>query len=272
MTISTAAYSLAANGIALSRVAHSFGQAAEHYDTHAALQRDVADRLLGCIDATLRPATVLDLGCGTGYCASKLGAYLPEARLLALDLAVPMLRASSTRVPHDTLLLCADLQALPLQAESADLGVCSLALQWCGDPARVFRELARVLRGGGQALLSTFGPATLRELRAAWSAVDAHVHVNGFVAATLLCQAAEDAGLQVTLERELVTRHYASLRALARELKGIGAHNMNAARPPGLTPRAAFARAEQEFGKGYVQGRGIPVTWELYYLDVRKPR
>ena len=46
---------------------------------------------------------------------------------------------------------------------------------------------------------------------------------------------------------------------------------MNAARPAGLTPRAAFARAEQEFGKGHVPGQGIPVTWELYYVDLRKP-
>lgn len=260
-----------ARSIPLTQIARSFGQAAAHYDEHAALQRDVADRLLDRIAAT-NPATALDLGCGTGYCAGKLGARFPDAQLLALDLALPMLHASAARVPHDTPLLCADLQALPLQGGTADLAVCSLTLQWCSDPLRVFIEIARVLRRGGQALLSTFGPATLRELRTAWSAVDAHVHVNGFVDAGLLRLAAEAAGFSVTLERELITRHYSSLRALARELKGIGAHNMNEARPPGLTPRAAFARAEQEFGKGHIAGQGIPVTWELYYLDLRKPR
>ncbi len=262
---------LGARSIPLAQVARSFGQAAAHYDEHAALQRDVADRLLSRI-ATTTPATALDLGCGTGYCAGKLGARFPDAQLLALDLALPMLHASAARVAHDTPLLCADLQALPLQRGSADLAVCSLTLQWCNDPQRVFNELARVLRPGGQALLSTFGPATLRELRSAWSSVDAHVHVNGFVEAALLRRAAEGAGLSVALERELVTRHYSSLRTLARELKGIGAHNMNDARHQGLTPRAAFARAEQEFDKGNIAGQGIPVTWELYYLDLRKAR
>jgi malonyl-CoA O-methyltransferase len=263
--------SAGASSIALGQIARSFGQAAAHYDEHAALQRDVADNLLRRIAVT-NPAIALDLGCGTGYCASKLGARFPDAQLLALDLALPMLRASAARVAHDTPLLCADLQALPLQANTADLAVCSLTLQWCSDPQRAFDELARVLRRGGQALLSTFGPATLRELRAAWHAVDAHVHVNGFVDAALLRRAAESAGFSVALERELVTRHYSSLRALARELKGIGAHNMNDARPQGLTPRSAFARAEREFGKGNVAGQGIPVTWELYYLDLRKAR
>jgi malonyl-CoA O-methyltransferase len=255
--------------IPLTQIARSFGQAAAHYDEYAALQRAVADHLLSRIAATA-PAAILDLGCGTGYCAGKLGPRFPDAQVLALDLALPMLHASAARVAHDTSLVCADLQALPLQDNSADLAVCSLTLQWCSEVPRVFAELARVLRGGGQGLLSTFGPATLRELRSAWSAVDAHVHVNGFVEAVTLRRAAEAAGFTVTLERELLTRHYASLRALARELKGIGAHNMNGARSQGLTPRAAFARAEQEFGKGHVAGQGIPVTWELYYLDLRK--
>lgn len=262
---------MSARSIPLVQIARSFGLAAAHYDEHAALQREVADRLLSRIAAT-NVVTALDLGCGTGYCAGKLGARFPDAQLLALDLALPMLHASVARVSHDTPLLCADLQALPLQAGSADLAVCSLALQWCSEPQRVFNELARVLRAGGQALLSTFGPATLRELRSAWSSDDGHVHVNGFVEASLLRRGGESAGLSVTLDRELVTRHYSSLRMLARELKGIGAHNMNEARPQGLTPRAAFARAEQEFGKGNIAGQGIPVTWELYYLDLRKAR
>lgn len=257
--------------IPLTQVARSFGQAAAHYDEHAALQREVADHLLGRI-AVSNPATAIDLGCGTGYCAGKLGTRFPDTHLLALDLALPMLHASAARVTHDTSLLCADVQVLPLRSDTIDLAVCSLTLQWCSDPLRTFLELERVLRRGGQVVLSTFGPATLRELRAAWDAVDTHVHVNGFVDAAVLRLAAQAAGLGVTLERELMTRHYASLRALARELKGIGAHNMNEARPPGLTPRAAFARAEQEFGKGNVAGLGIPVTWELYYLDLRKSR
>jgi malonyl-CoA O-methyltransferase len=258
------------NTIARAHIARSFGQAAAYYDEFAALQRAVADQLLAAISVQA-PQAALDLGCGTGYCAAKLRARFPAAHLVALDLALPMLQASATRVTSDTGLLCADLHALPLKDVSADLAVSSLALQWCGDLQRVFAELQRVLRPRGQALLSTFGPASLRELRAAWSAVDSHVHVNGFTARSTLQQAATAAGFDVRIATELQTRHYPTLRALARELKGIGAHNMNAARPPGLTPRAAFARAEHEFSKGLVAGQGVPVTWEVYYLELRKP-
>ena len=49
------------------RIARSFSQAASSYDSHASLQRSVADRLLRQLkpDAECR-IRVLDLGSGTG--------------------------------------------------------------------------------------------------------------------------------------------------------------------------------------------------------------
>jgi malonyl-CoA O-methyltransferase len=255
--------------IASTHIARSFGHAAARYDDFAELQREVADHLLTCV-ALKSPATALDLGCGTGYCTSKLAARFPSAQLFALDLALPMLHATSMRAPHDTQLLCADMQALPLRDAGVDLAVSSLTLQWCADPQRAFAELFRIVRPGAQSLISTFGPGTLQELDAAWRATDAHVHVNRFIDLAALQRAAQSAGFVVRAERELKLRHYASLRALARELKGIGAHNMNGGRARGLTSPTTFARAEQAFSRNSVPGQGIPVTWELYYLDLRK--
>lgn len=260
----------AVDSIPRAHIARSFGQAASQYDAFADLQRGVADHLLA-MQGDFAPAIAVDLGCGTGYCSAQLARRLPDAQLIALDLAVPMLHAAGARVPPCTTLVCADMNALPLQPGSVDLAVSSLALQWCIEPQRVFAELYRVLRPGGRALLSTFGPATLNELRAAWRNVDAHVHVNRFPDQNHLQQAAAACQFTIEATRDVQVRHYPSLRALARELKGIGAHNMNHAAPRGLTSRAAFARAEHEFSRGNT-GQGVPVTWELYYLDLRKAR
>jgi malonyl-CoA O-methyltransferase len=258
-------------GIARERIARAFGAAAAHYDVHAALQREVADALCALAPATLALRQVLDLGCGTGYCAQRLQQRFPTAELHALDIALPMLQKTRT-LNAKVQLLCADAAALPLAAQSFDLLSSSLALQWCDQPRKVFAEAARVLRPGGMALFSTFGPESLRELRQAWAAVDPHTHVNRFAPPADLLLAARAAGLNARCERRVSQRWYQDLRELSRELKGIGAHNMNTEQRSGLTGRDSFARAEQAFASGLVPGRGIPVTYDILYLQLEVPR
>src|SRR5579875_1042930 len=126
---------------------------------------------------------------------------------------------------------------------------------------------SRVLKPDGFLALATFGPDTLRELRAAWAAADAgHPHVSRFLDMHDLADAALAAGLRdpVADVDHLVT-HYASPRDLLRELKGLGATNADAARERGLTGKARFARmlAHYEALRG---PRGVPATWEVIEL------
>jgi len=250
------------------RIARSFGRAAHTYDTHAALQRTVADHLLA--QDCGQPAAILDLGSGTGYCATLLHARHPNALLCALDLALPMLQATAQRGIGALGLICADAERLPFLDRSFNLVVSSLTVQWCTDLERLFAGLFRVLDHGGRALLSTFGPATLAEVRAAWAAVDGKVHVNTFETLEVLIATAKAAGFVCTARSEPHVRHYPSLRAVATELKGIGARNMNPGRGRGLVARDTFARVEQAFAAAR-EPAGIAVTWEILYLDLSKP-
>lgn len=250
-------------------IARAFGQAATGYDGHAALQREVADALLAQRAAGTRHR-LLDLGCGTGYCAAQLRAAYPAAALYGLDLARPMLRVAGSRGIDDLALVCADAARLPFADATFDLLVSSLTIQWCPDTTALFSDLFRVLRPGAQALLSTFAPGTLRELRTAWAAADAGVHVNTFLPPQALVIAATQAGFRVDLRRECRVRYYPSLRVLALDLKGIGAHTLHAGRRRGLTTPTAFRQAEEAFASTEVPGRGIPVSWELCYLDLRR--
>lgn len=258
------------SGIPLPAIARSFGLAAQHYDEHAELQRQVADTLMAHI-TTEKPLQILDLGCGTAYCSENLRARFPAASIVALDIAMPMLQAAGERDVADMQRVCADAQVLPLRAGMADLVVSSLAMQWCADPQRLFEELLRVTRSGAEVVLSTFGPRTLQEVRAAWAAVNGAVHVNAFMPLAALQTAATTCGFIWQSVTELRERPYASLREVARELKGVGAHNMNAGRSSGLTGRKAFAQAEAEFSRGRLPGGAIPVSWEVQYLLLRKP-
>lgn len=219
-------------------VGRSFAAAAAGYDGVAGLQRAVGARLLSRLLADAAPAWALDVGTGTGWCAAALVQRYPAARVLALDIAEPMLRAARQRIgiAPGRYYLGGDAEALPLADGSVDLVVSNLAVQWCADLAQAFREFRRVLKPGGWVLLSTFGPGTLAELRQAWAAVDGYSHVNAFADAAAVVDAFREAGfIGAEVERETRRLVYPDVHGLMRELKGLGAHNVTAGRPRHLT-------------------------------------
>jgi malonyl-CoA O-methyltransferase len=63
---------------------------------------------------------------------------------------------------------------------------------------------------------------------------------------------------------------YADLRELTRELKALGAHNVNAGRPGGLTGR----RRMQQFMAAYETQRNtrglLPATYQVWFLQLRR--
>jgi malonyl-CoA O-methyltransferase len=258
------------------QVRRAFARAARGYERHAALQREIGARLreqLAFVPAP--PARVLDLGAGTGLGSAALARRYPAARVVALDLAVPMLRAARRHaglLGHAFARVAGDALRLPFADGAFDLLHSNLCIQWVSDPLPLFVELLRVLRPGGSMLLSSFGPDTLRELRAAWATADGeHPHVSRFLDMHDLGDAALAAGLRdPVLGSEHMTLTYPDVDALLRELKGLGATNADAARARGLTGRARIARMRAAYPR-QLDGR-IASTWEVVYLHGHAPR
>jgi malonyl-CoA O-methyltransferase len=227
-------------------VGRSFGAAAQSYDGVAELQRCVGQALLSRWPERIgSPGVILDVGTGTGHFAAELMARHRESRLIALDISEGMLRVARERLgPRGAgLSLCGDAEALPLADRTVDLIFSNLAIQWCADLVTAFREFRRVLKPSGGVLFSTFGTATLSELRRAWATVDGYSHVNDFVDMRELAAALREAGfVDVILEAETRFLEYRDVNELMRELKSLGAHNMTAGRPRHLTGRRALQK------------------------------
>lgn len=243
--------------------------AAKGYDESAILQAEVRKRLLERLDyVRLQPATILDMGAATGEACVVLASRYPQARIIALDFAVNMLRETSARpeLQGRCDLLCADAQALPLASGSVDLIFCNLLLPWCNEPLNVLQECRRVLRPGGLFNFATAGPDTLYEMRAAWSSVDRTSHVHRFIDMHDVGDALLSVGLaEPVLDLEYITLSYRSVEGIMRELKACGAHNATTGRPRGLMGKARM----QAVYDAYEQFRGddgrIPVSCEVIY-------
>ncbi|MEJ2465268.1 MAG: malonyl-ACP O-methyltransferase BioC [Candidatus Thiodiazotropha sp.] len=246
----------------------AFSRAAPHYDQVAALQREIAGRMLDRLAyIKLQPAVVLDVGAGTGDASHALARLYTEAQVIALDFALPMLQQTSRRESTGAApaCLCGDAERLPLADASVDMIFSSATLQWCNDLQGTFREFLRVLRPNGMLLFSTFGPDTLMELRASWAAVDGGSHVSPFWDMHNIGDAMLQAGLAepvVDVDRLQVT--YDDVSTLMHDLKTLGAHNVTRDRQRGLTGKGrlqAMYRAYETFRR---DGR-LPASYEVVY-------
>ena len=247
----------------------SFGRAADRYDETAVLQHEIGRRMLERLDTMrIEPRRILDVGCGTGVGSEALLRRYPKAEVIALDFAMPMLaharrRGRWLRRPR---CVCGDLDQLPLAAQSIDLVFANAALQWSVDPPQAFAGIARVLRPGGLLLFSSFGPDTLKELRAAWSAVDGRQHVHDFVDMHDYGDMLMHAGLaDPVLDVERMTLTYADAMQLMREIKVIGAGNASVSRARGLLGRRRLAEVCAAYEQFRDRDGRLPVSWEVVH-------
>lgn len=255
------------------RVRASFDRAARSYDAAAVLQKEVRARMLERLDYTrIVPKRILDAGTGTGHAAHALESRYKDSHIVALDIALGMLRMVSASDPWWRCFLpprrsgvCADIEHMPLQHESFDLIWSNLAIQWCNDLDQAFGEMSRVLRPEGLLMFSTFGPDTLKELREA-SAVDpAHVHVSRFIDMHDIGDALIRAGFSApVMDVEHFVLTYDDVMGVMRDLKAIGAHNAAQGRRRGLEGKGFLRQLTERYERYREQGK-LPATFEVIY-------
>lgn len=250
-------------------VQRNFSRAAAGYEQVAVLQQTIGQRLLERLEVIrLTPQRILDLGAGAGRLSAQLAQRYDRAQLVQLDLALGMLQqaAQNRGFSGRQSLLCADAEDLPVTGECMEFVFSNLMLQWVAQLDRTLVEAHRVLRPGGLLLFATFGPDSLVELRESWASVDDYIHVNAFTDMHDVGDALVRAGfVDPVMETEPFTLVYDDVAALCKELKHLGAGNVNAGRRKTLTGARAFRAMQAEYRRRYARADGVPATFEAIY-------
>lgn len=147
----------------------------------------------------LEPGDVLDIASGDGVLAELLAPH--AGRYVCIDTSPRVVAAAAERLRRfaNVEVREGDMHALPCADASFDLVVLMHALTYAAKPAQAVAEAARVLRPGGQLLLSSLASHQHRAV------VEAYGHSNLGFSAKELRRFATKAGLQVT-NCETVTR------------------------------------------------------------------
>jgi malonyl-CoA O-methyltransferase len=259
----------------------AFNRAAANYDTAAVLQREVCNRMLERLAyIKLQPVRIVDAGSGTGWGTRQLAQHYPAAQMIALDIAIAMLRTAHGRFNWwqklfggtGQMQVCGDIEALPFAANSVDMVWSNLALQWCNDLPATFAGLHRLLKVDGLLMFSTFGPDTLKELRASFHGVDRYNHLNRFADMHDIGDMLSHSGFaEPVMDMEYITLTYADVRAVLHDLKAIGAHNATVGRGQGLMGKQAWAKLLGNYEQLRNDGR-LPATFEVVYGHAWKPQ
>jgi ubiquinone/menaquinone biosynthesis C-methylase UbiE len=124
-----------------------------------AIEEEILGRLLP--PASLAGKVVLDIGCGTGRHWQQLLSRRPHA-LHGMDISPEMLRWLRLRHPDAMLHLRDGVRLEGFADASVDLVVSSLMLGYVQELDDELREWTRVLRTGGEIILTDFHPEALR--------------------------------------------------------------------------------------------------------------
>jgi malonyl-CoA O-methyltransferase len=249
------------------RVAQRFATATASYDAHSAAQRHAAHQLaerIVSLGLPLRPhgPRVLEIGCGTGHLTELLALHLPDAQILATDIAPAMVGACRTRLGQHNRLAFATMDGTrPAVAGPFDLICASLAAQWFDDLPIACAQLTTLLAPGGVLALCLPGSETFREWRAA------HTRL-GLAAGTLAlptvdqCRAALPDHGSLHIEITYWLDQPQNGLDFLRTLRAIGANTPAPGHVP--LPPAQLRRVLRELGATPT------LTYELIYLFWRR--
>ncbi len=244
-----------------------FDRAAATYDGYADVQQETALELCLLLEQH-DPATILELGCGTGGFTRKLSSLLPKSSLTCLDFSQAMVAKAKVKTSSANIHFhCIDCEVyLAGNTEKYDCICSNATFQWFQEPHLVLENIQRSLFTGGVFAASLFGPNCLAELGAGLQAVMGaeyslpSPHFLGKKQIQTLCHGFKS----VEIQEQVYTRSYETIYDLLRVIKytGTGGYHTQ-------VPR--FNKTNlQNLAEWFMARDGLTVQYQVFFLKAVK--
>ena len=130
-------------------------------------------RLLASLPALPDGATIIDIGCGTGFHLPQLAQKFPEAHIIGMDLSADMLHKAAMKCdPYPNIELRNTAYNMStFDANSIDLAMCSYSLSMIDEPAPILDSINAHLKPTGAVAVLDF-KATSYSWFAKWMSVN----------------------------------------------------------------------------------------------------
>ncbi len=137
------------------------------YDDNAFIQRKIAQSLYRKWKASIGinpEASILEIGCGTGFLTRLYSAEAYPSRLVLNDICnIPTVTLNLNITKYE--FIENDAEKLSFPENSFDYVVSSSAIQWFENLPQFFNKLHQWLRPGGAMVISTFGTENMKEIK-----------------------------------------------------------------------------------------------------------
>ena len=233
-----------------------FARAIATYEAQASVQRFAAERLAELLGETLHTLAprLLEIGCGTGLLSRLLAARFAPSELVVNDLCAEM-GVCFANVPR-VRFLPGDAQTVPWPG-LFDAIVSASAIQWFDDLDAFARRCADALPKGGVLAVSSFGPATLREVRDLTGRGLDYLDFDRF------CATFAAAFAPCATERAVRTCVFPDAAAVLRHLRETGVTATGDGSPWTKTRLSAFSEA---YARRFPADGGVALTYEPFWF------
>lgn len=230
---------------------------------HCALSYEIFARLidrLSCIK--LAPQRILNLSLTPDFSSLLLKKQYPDASIFSLDLSMPLLHKAAKRPMCYA--CCASPWSLPIASRSMDVLLIHLSLMQLPFSDALLVECQRVLKPGGQLMMSHMGQDTLKELRLAIDDSGVDVQVNPLLDMHDLGDALTRTGFQYpVVDMESLCIQYHSAIEMMYDLRVYGGW-LNYSKPS-LMGKSQLESLINYYNQQFTKP-GIEASFEAIYL------